>query len=82
MAHYEETARNAGLVETRRSRQTGTLVSIYRAEQAGLDADGCAYAVVCEQHATILSAPTMAYARRFAPVPKEFCEYCRDGEDY
>ena len=81
---YPETAGNAGLVMTRRSRATGTLVSIYRAEEAGIDAGEQPLtqvkypaAVVCETHGTILGVATIAAGRMVLPTPHGFCEECR-----
>jgi len=66
----------AGLVETRKNRATGSWVSIYRAEAAGIDASSGRYAVVCEAHGSILNAETLSMARRQLPVAS-WCEDCR-----
>lgn len=66
----------AGLVQSRRSQLTGTIVNIYRAEEAGLDPDGGPWAVVCETHGAILNRPTRKDAEYFAPYPDNWCESC------
>lgn len=59
------------------SRSTGTLVGIYDAEAQGLD-DECPWVVVCEDHGSLLGAPTLGYARFMAPVPREWCCDCQE----
>ena len=49
-----------------------------RADDLGVDPEGGPWAVICEDHATILNVPTGALARTTATV--EFCDECRDAE--
>jgi hypothetical protein len=69
----------AGLLQRRKARSTGTTVSIYDREAAGVDGDG-RFVAVCEDHGTMLVVDTLTIAKRFAPVPEEWCGVCRgDG---
>lgn len=45
----------AGCVEQRKSRETGLLVGLYHAEQAGMDPAAGAWATVCEAHGHLVS---------------------------
>lgn len=80
----------AGLVETRRCRASGTQVSIYHNEQAGLDC-GCtfmagkkdhdpefhySFSTLCEDHGNLVIHKTLTLARSHAPMP-EWCEECQ-----
>ncbi len=67
-----------GLVEQRKNRLTGMLVSLYHAGQAGLDdADGEEpWSTVCEEHGSIVSHTTLKLARGHLTVP-EWCEDCQ-----
>ena len=67
----------AGLIESKRRRATGTVVSIYRAEEADLDPEGGPYVTVCEDHGTICNHETLTLARQHAPYA-EWCENCQD----
>jgi hypothetical protein len=80
---YAETMRNAGLVFTRRSRETGLLVSVYRNREALLDdADGrYPYSTVCEEHGQICAHESLRLARHHAANPTGWCEVCMDRED-
>lgn len=71
---------HAGELLRRRSRSTGTIVSLFRAIEAGLDPEGGPYATVCEDHGTILNHRTYALARRHLPTCG-WCEACRGQED-
>lgn len=57
----------------------GTWVSVYHADDAGIDSsDGGKWAVVCELHSTILQVDTLAQAKADAKLdPDGFCEECR-----
>lgn len=68
-AHY------AGVVESRKRRATGTVVTVYNAAQAGMDAEAGPWATVCEEHGQIMHHPTLALAQRHAPVGGG-CEVC------
>lgn len=71
---------DAGLLQRRKTRSAGTTVSIYDREAAGIDGDG-KFVAVCEDHGTMLVADTLATAKRFAPVPDEWCGVCRGDGD-
>lgn len=74
-----EATGHAGLIHRARSRQTKTVVGIYRAAEAGIDTDpDLPYAVVCEDHATCLSVATLSHARATASDPGNWCDDCRD----
>lgn len=68
----------AGCVEQRRVRQTGTLVGVYHAEQAGLDPTAGAWATSCEAHGSILAHASLNLARSHAADPCGWCEQCRE----
>lgn len=69
-----------GALESRRRRATGTIVTIYLAEQQGIDPDdGGLYLVVCEEHGCCIQHETRAGARTLAVEPDGWCEDCRHG---
>ena len=72
-----EMANRAGCKRLAYARSTGTLVGIYDAEAQGLD-DEFPWVVVCEDHGSLLGAPTLQYARFMAPVPQEWCWGCQE----
>jgi len=79
----------AGLVETRKNRITGTMISVYHNEQAGMDCC-CSFvgttkhdpefhsefSTLCEDHSQIVAHRTLTLARRHAAMP-EWCEACQ-----
>lgn len=65
-----------GLVQLRKSRQTGTMVGIYDGELQGLDTESGRWSTVCEEHGTVIAHQTLALAKTWAPVPDEWCEDC------
>jgi hypothetical protein len=69
----------AGLVQQRKARQNGALVSVYRNAEAGLDDDGGArpFGVVCEDHSTVMACRTKRLAMSHAADPLGWCESCR-----
>lgn len=69
----------AGCVQRRRSRQTGTLVSIYHAEQADLDPESGPWITVCEVHANLCNHGTWRLARAHAAAPCGWCEDCEEA---
>lgn len=81
MATYTETAGNAGLRITRRSRSTGQLTSLYDGELAGMDTDGGRWQTVCETHGTVISHETYALALGNLGQPDQWCEPCMWGVD-
>lgn len=71
----------AGCVEQKNCRATGNLMGLYAADQAGLEEDReFPWAVVCEQHGTVLRAETLKLARAHMSRP-EWCEECQDQLD-
>lgn len=70
----------AGLVQRRKVRRLGVTVSIYNREQ-GIDCDPDAnYVLVCDDHGGMLAVRTLSLARNHAPVPDDWCPYCRGEE--
>ena len=71
----------AGLVERRRNRRTGTLVGLYHAHQAGIDADPeTPWVTVCEDHGSTISHQTLALARSGMVAPDDWCDECADPD--
>ena len=69
---YERDTR-AGCVYLARSRRTGALRGVYRADEQGIDTSG--WATVCEDHSTLILSETRALA--MASDTGEFCDDCR-----
>lgn len=69
----------AGLVERRKNRIMGVRVGVYNCEQAHLDPDGGPWAVVCEDHGSILNVDTLRRAREEASGPYNWCEVCQEN---
>lgn len=73
----------AGFIEQRRCGQSGERVSIYDAYEANLveepdmvdGQDWAKYAIVCEDHATLITGPTLRWVRHHAVVP-DWCPVC------
>jgi len=71
----------AGLVERRRNRRTGTLVGLYHAHQAGIDADPeTPWSTVCEDHSSMIGHRTLALARSGMVAPDDWCAACADPD--
>lgn len=70
----------AGCVVQRRCRETGRLVGLYNAEQAGIDSEPGPWATVCEAHGSIANHPTLILATFHLPNPKSWCEICGAGD--
>ena len=68
----------AKLYRQRKSRFTGTLVSIYNAAGARVDAVASPWLLVCEDHGAVGAAPDLRAAKAQAPLV-EWCEACREG---
>lgn len=78
MKHYSHNDL-AGCVQQRRAQQTGTLVGVYHAAQAGLEDDpSLPWATVCEVHGNLVCHSTLALARWHAVDPQGWCEDCRN----
>lgn len=68
----------AGLVSRRKAQETGRLVGLYHAAQAGLEDDPeTPWATVCEEHATLVCHATLKQARAHAANPLGWCEECQ-----
>lgn len=59
----------------RKNRQTGTMITIGRSADLGLDPQG-GWLTICEDHGYIVSHPTRKLAERHAPDPLGWCEEC------
>lgn len=70
---------NAGQVARMLNRETGSLMGVYRAEEAGLDTLGGPWVAVCEDHGSIVNVQTARRAHEAARDPRSFCEGCRDS---
>lgn len=67
----------AGCVSRRRARQTGRLVGVFQAAQAGIEDDPeTPWATVCEEHGGCSCFTTLAEARSMASDPVGWCEAC------
>jgi hypothetical protein len=67
-----------GCVSLRRARSNGRVVGMYRAQAAGIDADA-PWALICEDHGSILTTDTRAIAVSYQPHPEEWCDDCREA---
>lgn len=70
-------AYNAGAVESRVNRQTGTVVTVYNTEKANIAPDDGPYATVCEDHGCILTHSSRRRATSCMACPADWCEDCR-----
>jgi hypothetical protein len=62
---------------TRRSRQTGHLVTVGHYEDVGLEGDAnCVWYTICDEHAECVGHDTYRLARDHAPYPIYWCEQC------
>lgn len=69
-------SREAGLYRQRRSRITGTTVSIYNARRAGFDPSAGPWAIVCEEHGAVTGVGSLVEAKRAAPSVA-WCGVCQ-----
>jgi hypothetical protein len=70
-----------GLLKTRKNRETGFYVSLYRSAESGMENDpDLPYATVCEQHATLVCHKTRKSAEGWLSDPRGWCEECRPFE--
>lgn len=67
-----------GCVQRRRNRQTGTIVSVLSAKQAGLCDEGGPWVTLCEDHGFLVNHWTMLDALGWAPDPATWCEPCQE----
>jgi hypothetical protein len=76
--------RNAGAVRSSCARSTGTVVTLYRTDEAGLgtnegpDDAPTPWATVCETHSTIVCHMTRRAAESWLAAPEGFCDDCRE----
>jgi hypothetical protein len=71
----------AGLVHQRTNPHTGTRVSVYHSEQAGMDSSyGTKYSAVCEEHSMIMGVSSISAAKSAAIDSPSWCDDCRDLE--
>jgi len=79
---WREQAERAGCISLRRTRQTGTVVGVYKCAEAGLDDDDgqAPWATVCEEHGTVISHRTRKLALSHASDPSGWCEDCNPKE--
>jgi hypothetical protein len=78
---HPETAGNAGLIRTVRSRQTGNLISLYRSAEARIEDDpdpDLRYAMVCEAHGGVTCVATRARGLAELPYPNDWCPTCQE----
>lgn len=73
-AHY------AGVVESKKRRYTGTVVTIYKAKEAGLDPEGGKWVGCCEEHGQVCMFETLRQARRHAPLA-DWCSVCSADDE-
>lgn len=71
----------AGYVASLKNPITDIHNVIYKAEEQGIDVNGCKYAVVCEGHKTMTGATSIPKARELMKDAASFCEDCRAVED-
>lgn len=69
----------AGYVEGRRGAAGREWASVYRAGEAGIDAGGRKFAVICEAHGAVAGADKRGEAVRIASDAREFCDGCREA---
>lgn len=56
---------------------SGTKVSVYHSEQAGMDSsEGCKYHAVCEDHGNMISETSISRAKSAAIDSPSWCEDC------
>lgn len=80
--HGTDPYQAAGLVQLRVAQDTGTLVGLYQAQDAGMedDTEAGAWMTVCEDHGSCVLHPTVALGKAHAAAPQGWCGTCR-GDD-
>lgn len=68
---------SGGLVESRKNRVTGLIVSLYHGVQSGIDVDQ-AWVTVCEEHGMLVGHDTLKAARSWMAEPQTWCEDCQN----
>lgn len=70
----------AGCVQQTKARSSGTLIGVYAAEQAGIDADTeTPWVTVCEPHSSMVTSSTLALAKASARAPHDWCMACQEA---
>jgi hypothetical protein len=60
---------------------TGTRrVTVYLADEQGIDVGGCKYAIVCDEHGDLWGANTRADAEDLMRHPDEWCLPCETAK--
>jgi len=60
---------------------SGTNISVYHSEQAGLDnSEGAKYHAVCEDHGHMIAGTSIARAKSAAYDSPSWCEECAAGQ--
>lgn len=69
-----------GVVHSARNRETGTQVSVYHSDSAGMDSsDGAKYHAVCEDHGCMMPASSIRDAKSKAFDTGSWCGDCSDA---
>jgi hypothetical protein len=76
-----EMADRVGCLALRRNRESGTVVGLYLANEAGIESDPrLRYATVCETHDTVVCHERKTDAAYWLRHPKTWCEFCQDPD--
>lgn len=70
-----------GPVQSRRARQTGRIVEVWRADQLGVQDEAGDWVTVCQPHATSIHHATRKVAVEWAAEPLTWCEDCQGEEE-
>jgi hypothetical protein len=70
-----------GPIQSRRARQSGRIVEVWRAEDLGVQDDAGDWVTVCVEHGTDCHHATRALAVSWAAEPLTWCETCQEEED-
>ena len=71
----------AGKVWGGKNPHSGSKLSVYHSEQAGMDSsEGCKYHAVCEDHGSMMAETSIARAKSAAIDSPSWCDDCRDLE--
>lgn len=71
----------AGKIWSRKNPHSGTKVSVYHSEQAGMDSsEGTKYHAVCEDHGMTMPQASIAGAKSAAIDSPSWCDGCQEAE--
>jgi hypothetical protein len=71
-----------GLVLQRKARSTGTLVGLYKSDDAGIESDPeYPWSTVCEPHGGVVCHETRKAAEAALSHPEDWCPTCQEGGD-